>query len=308
MGTPALWFGFNACVLALLALDLGVFHQHARAVSLREAAAWSAFWVALSLGFNLWILRSHGAAPAVEFFTGYLVEKSLSLDNLLVFLLVFRAFGVDPRFQHRVLFWGVLGALLLRGALIGIGTALVARFAWILLGMGALLVVAGVRMLFRGRPEPHPERNPLLGWARAIFPVAHGDTGERFFVRENGRRAVTALFLTLLVLEGADLIFALDSVPAIFGITRDPFLVYTSNVCAILGLRAFYFLLAGTLPLLRYINAGIAAVLIFIGGKMLAEPWLRVPTRVSLAVVGTLLGLAIAASLLAARESETTHA
>ena len=308
MGTPALWFGFNACVLALLALDLGVFHRHARAVSLRQAAAWSAFWVALALGFNLWILRAHGAAPAIEFLTGYLVEQSLSLDNLFVFLLVFRAFGVQPRFQHRVLFWGVLGALVMRGTLIGIGTALVARFAWILVALGAFLVVAGVRLLFRGRPEPHPERNPVLRWARAIFPVAHGETGERFFVHENGRRAVTTLLLALLVLEGADLIFALDSVPAVFGITRDPFLVYTSNVCAILGLRAFYFLLAGALPFLRYINVGIAAVLIFIGGKMLAEPWLHVPTRVSLAVVAMLLGAAVAASLLTARGSETTLA
>src|SRR5579862_6348045 len=272
MGTPALWFGFNACVLALLALDLGVFHRHARAVSLRQAAAWSAFWVALALGFNLWILRAHGAAPAIEFLTGYLVEQSLSLDNLFVFLVVFRAFGVQPRFQHRVLFWGVLGALVMRGTLIGIGTALVARFAWILVALGAFLVVAGVRLLFRGRPEPHPERNPVLRWARAIFPVARGETGQRFFVRENGRRAVTTLLLALLVLEGADLIFALDSVPAVFGITRDPFLVYTSNVCAILGLRAFYFLLAGALPFLRYLDAGVSSVMIFIGAKMLAAP------------------------------------
>jgi len=308
MGTPTLWIGFNACVLALLALDLGIFHRHARAVSLREAAAWSAFWVALSLGFNVCILFAHGTAPAVEFFTGYLVEKSLSLDNIFVFLLVFRAFGIDPRFQHRVLFWGVVGALVMRGGLIGIGTVLVNRFSWILVALGAFLVLAGVRMLFEGPPKLHPERNPVLRWARGIFPVAHGETGARFFSRENGRRAVTTLFLALVVLEGADLIFALDSVPAVFGITRDPFLVYTSNVCAILGLRAFYFLFAGVLPFFRYINAGISAVLIFIGGKMIAEPWVRVPTRVSLAVVATLLGAALVASLLAARGSETTPA
>ncbi len=308
MGTPALWFGFNACVLALLALDLGIFHRRARAVSLREAAAWSALWVTISLGFNLWIWLAHGPAPAAEFFTGYLVEKSLSLDNLFVFLLVFRAFGVESRFQHRVLFWGVLGALVMRGTLIGIGVVLVSRFSWILVALGAFLVVAGVRMLFRGQPEIHPERNPVLRWARVLFPIAHGDTGQRFWVRENGRRAVTTLFLALVVLEGADLVFALDSVPAIFGITRDPFLVYTSNVCAILGLRAFYFLLAGVLPFFRYINAGISAVLIFVGGKMIAEPWLRVPTRVSLAVVAALLAASVAASLLAARGSETTPA
>jgi tellurite resistance protein TerC len=308
MGTPALWIGFNACVLALLALDLGILHRRARATSLREAAFWSAFWVALSLGFNLWILLAHGAAHAAEFFTGYLVEKSLSLDNIFVFLLVFRAFGIEPRFQHRVLFWGVMGALVMRGALIGIGAVLVNRFDWILVAMGAFLVVAGVRMLFHEHRELHPERNPFLRWARAFLPVAEGETGQRFFVRENGRLAITTLFLALLVLETADLIFAFDSVPAVFGITRDPFLVYTSNVCAILGLRAFYFLLAGALPYFRYINAGISAVLIFIGAKMVAEPWLPVPTSVSLAVVATLLGAAVAASLLAARRSETTHA
>jgi tellurite resistance protein TerC len=308
MGTPALWIGFNVCVLALLALDLGVFHRRARAVSLREAAVWSAFWVALTLGLNLWILLAHGTAHAAEFFTGYLVEKSLSLDNIFVFLLVFRAFGIEPRFQHRVLFWGVMGALVMRGALIGIGAVLVSRFESILVAMGAFLVVAGVRMLFHEHHELHPEHNPLLRWARAVFPVAQGETGQRFFVRENGRLAMTTMFLALLVLETADLIFALDSVPAVFGITRDPFLVYTSNVCAILGLRAFYFLLAGALPYFRYINAGISAVLIFIGAKMVAEPWLPVPTSVSLAVVATLLGAAVAASLLAARRSETTHA
>jgi len=308
MGTPVLWFGFNACVLALLALDLGIFHRRARAVSLREAAAWSAFWVALSLGFNLWILLARGPAPATEFFTAYLVEKSLSLDNIFVFLLVFRAFGIEPRFQHRVLFWGVLGALVMRGALIGVGVALVTRFTWILVALGAFLVAAGVRMLFRRHLEIHPERNPVLRWARAIFLVATGEPSGRFWVRENGRRAVTSMFLALLVLEGADVIFALDSVPAVFGITHDPFLVYTSNVCAILGLRAFYFLLAGALPFFRYINAGISAVLIFIGAKMIAEPWLHVPTRVSLAIVVALLGAAIAASLLASRGSEATPA
>ena len=308
MGTPALWIGFNACVLALLALDLGVFHRRARAVSLREAALWSAFWVALSLGFDLWILLAHGTQPAIEFLTGYVVEKSMSLDNIFVFLLVFRAFGIEPRFQYRVLFWGVLGALVMRGALIGIGTALVSRFSWILVALGGFLVVAGVRTLFHEHREVHPERNRLLHWARTVFPVAHGDTGQRFFARENGHLAVTTLFLTLLVLETADLIFALDSVTAVFGVTRDPFLIYTSNVCAILGLRALYFLLAGALPYFRYINAGISAVLIFIGAKMIAEPWLPVPTSVSLAVVAALLGAAVAASLLAARRSETTHA
>lgn len=308
MGTPSLWIGFNACILLLLALDLGFFHRGPSVVSLRSAAAWSAFWIALSMGFDLWILRVHGAQPALEFLTGYLVEKSMSLDNLVVFVFVFRAFGVAPKYQYRVLFWGVLGALVMRGLLIGLGAALIARFSWILVGLGAFLVVAGVRMLFHGQPTPRPGRNPVVRWAKAIFPVAQGNTGQHFWTRENGRIAITVLLLTLVVVEGADLIFALDSVPAVFGITRDPFLVYTSNVCAILGLRALYFLLAGVLPFFRYLNAGISAVLIFIGGKMVAEPWLRVPTAVSLAVVGTILGAAVVASLSAPHASEKTPA
>lgn len=303
MGTFVLWIAFNVCVLALLALDLGFFHRGPRAVSLRSAALWSAFWIVLSLSFDLWILRTRGAQPALEFLTGYVVEQSMSLDNLLIFLVVFRSFGVDPRYQYRVLFWGVMSALVMRGALIGIGTALIARFSWVLVVLGAFLVIAGVRMFFHGPPKPRPEHNPVVRWARRIFPVAHGNTGQRFWVREDGRMAVTTLLLVLVVVEGADLIFALDSIPAVFGITRDPFLVYTSNVCAILGLRALYFLLAGALPYFRFLTVGISAVLIFIGGKMVAEPWLPVSTSISLAVIGTILGAAIAASLLSPRAS-----
>lgn len=308
MGTPTLWIGFNVCVLALLALDLEIFQRHSHVTSLGEAAAWSAFWIALSLGFNLWILLAHGSAPALEFFTGYLVEKSMSLDNLLVFVLVFRAFGVEARFQHRVLFWGVLGALVLRGALIGIGAALVARFNWILVGLGIFLVFAGSRMLLSKSTELNQESSRVIRWAKKILPVAHDGADGRFWVRENGRRTVTTLFLALIVLEMADLVFALDSVPAVFGITRDPFLVYTSNICAILGLRALYFLLAGTLPFFRYLNAGISTVLVFIGGKMIAGPWFDIPTKVSLAVVTAVLGTSIIASLLSPRASETDPA
>jgi tellurite resistance protein TerC len=308
MGTPALWVGFNACVLAMLALDLGIFNRRAHAMSLREAAAWSVTWVGLSLGFNFWILRHHGPVPALEFFTGYLVEKSLSVDNVLVFLLVFRAFGIQARFQHRVLFFGMLGALVLRGTMIGLGAALVYRFAWILYLFGAFLLFAGARMLFHGHADFHPESNSLLRWARRIFPVAAETAGQRFFVTENGRRAVTSLFLALVVLESVDLLFAVDSIPAVFGITRDPFLVYTSNICAILGMRAFYFLIGGALPFFRYLDAGLSAVLIFIGGKMLAERWIHLPTYVSLVVVGALLGIALVASILAPRPPEPGNA
>jgi tellurite resistance protein TerC len=308
MGTVALWIIFNTGVVAMLALDLGVFSRHAHKVSLREAALWSAVWVAMSLGFNLWILKAHGAMPALDFFTGYLIEKSLSMDNIFVFLLVFRAFGTEPRFQHSVLFWGVLGALVMRGVMIGLGAALVRRFTWILYLFGAFLLVAGVRLLLRGQPDFHPERNPLLRWLRRIFPLAKGPTGQQFFVQENGHNAVTPLFLALLVIEGSDLLFALDSIPAVFGITRDPFIVYTSNVCAVLGLRAFYFLLAGALPYFRYLDAGLSATLVFIGGKMLAEPWVHLPTLLSLLIVAGLLGTAMMASLIAARTSKQPNA
>jgi tellurite resistance protein TerC len=308
MGTVALWLIFNTGVVAMLALDLGVFNRHAHKLSLREAALWSVVWVAVSLGFNLWILKAHGAMPALDFFTGYLIEKSLSMDNIFVFLLVFRAFGIEPRFQHGVLFWGVLGALVMRGVMIGLGAALVRRFTWILYLFGAFLLVAGVRLLLRGHHDFHPERNPLLRWSRRIFPLAKGPTGQQFFVQENGRNAVTPLFLALLVLEGSDLLFAVDSIPAVFGITRDPFVVYTSNVCAVLGLRAFYFLLADALPYFRYLDAGLSAALVFIGGKMLAEPWLHLPTLLSLLIVGGLLGTAMMASLIVARTSKPPNA
>jgi tellurite resistance protein TerC len=294
---------FNACVLGALAVDLGILHRRPHRVSLSEAAAWSAVWVFLSLAFNLWIFETHGRTAALEFLTGYVVEKSLSLDNIFVFVLVFRAFGIEPRLQHRVLHWGLLGALTLRGAMIGIGTALVRRFAWVLYPFGAFLLFSGARMLWRGQHDLQPEHNPILRWARRVLPVSPKQTHETFFVIESGSRMVTSLFLALLVLEISDLLFAVDSIPAVFGITRDPFIVYTSNVCAILGLRAFYFLLAGALPYFRYLDAGLSAVLVFIGGKMLAEPWLHLSTVAALGVISLILGIAIGASVVAAKRA-----
>jgi tellurite resistance protein TerC len=303
MGTPALWAVFNAVVIAALALDLGI-HRRAHRISFFEAAVWSTVWVSLSLAFCLWIFVTHGRTPALEFLTGYIMEKSLSLDNVFVFLLVFRAFGVEPPLQHRVLHWGLLGALVLRGAMIGVGTALVRRFIWVLYPFGAFLLISGVRLLWRGQRDFQLEQNPIFRWARRVLPISPTHTHETFFVVEDGRRMATSLFLALLVLELSDLIFAVDSIPAVFGITRDPFIVYSSNVCAILGLRAFYFLLAGALPYFRYLDAGISAVLIFMGGKMLAEPWFHVSTLQALGMISLILGIAIGASIFAAQRTD----
>ncbi len=304
MASLALWIAFNACVIVILAVDLGLFHRKAHVITLREAAISSAIWVALSLSFNAWIFLAYGHQPGLEFLTAYLVEQSLSMDNIFVFLLVFRAFGIESRFQHRVLFWGVLGAILLRGSMIALGTVLIQRFEWILYLFGAFLLYVGGHLLIRGHEDFHPERNPLLRWARRTFPMAPAIEEQKFFVRQNGTLAMTPLFLTLLVIESSDLVFAVDSIPAVFGITRQPFLVYTSNICAILGLRSYYFLLSGALKLFRYLDDGVSAVLIFVGVKMLAERWVHIPPLISLGVIVGLLGLAMLASLFAARREK----
>jgi TerC family integral membrane protein len=301
MGTWTLWIAFNAGVAVFLLLDLGLFHRRAHVIPLREAALESAVWVALSVGFGLWILFSHGQGPGLEFFTGYVIEKSLSVDNVFIFLLIFQFFRVEPRYQHRLLFWGVLGALILRGAMIGVGTVLIERFEWILYLFGAFLLYAGFK-LFGAEHSVHPEKNPVVNWVRRILPMSHTGDGQKLFVRENGRWLATPLFLVVLVLETTDLVFALDSIPAVFGVTRDPFLVYSSNVCAILGLRAFYFLLAGILPYFRYLDEGLAVILMFIGAKMLGEPWVHISTGLSLGIVGGVIAVAMAVSIVAAKK------
>jgi tellurite resistance protein TerC len=315
MGTPWLWITFNAFVLLMLAVDLGVFHRRAHAISLREAGAWSVVWVVVSLAFNLGILHWSGKTAALEFFTGYLIEKSLSVDNIFVFVVLFRYFAVEPRYQHRVLFWGILGALVMRGAMIALGVVLIRHFDWALYLFGAFLVYAGLKMISHKDEEIHPERNPVLRGARKFLPLTRNYEGQKFFVRGADVAGVpagkkqrlwraTPLLLVLLVVETTDLAFALDSIPAVFAITRDPFIVYTSNVCAILGLRAFYFLLAGVLPYFRYLGKGLSLVLMFIGAKMLGEKWLHIPTHVSLAVVGAILSVAVIASIIAAQAEE----
>ena len=301
MGTPWRWLEFNLFVVIAVALDLGVFHRRARKIRLREVSIWSLAWVASAVAFGLSILHWYGAQKALEYFTGYLIEKSLSVDNLFIFLVIFRTFQVEERYQHRVLAWGILGALAMRGAMIAAGAALLARFSWVLHVFGAFLLYAGAQMLFTKHEEPHPEANPVFQFASRHVRVTQEFRGERFFVRESGQRLATPLFLVLLVVEIADVTFGLDSIPAIFGITRDAFIVYTSNVFAILGLRAMYFLLAGVLDYLRYLSVGLGLVLLFIGGKMIAEPWLHIPVYASLLIAAVIVGLAVGASLILRR-------
>jgi len=305
MGSLTLWVGFNLLVLLMLALDLGLLHKKAKAISLKEATLWSILWVLIALAFNGSMLYWYGPpgerhALAVQFFTGYLIERALSIDNIFVFLILFKYFAVEPRYQYRVLFWGILGALIMRGAMIAAGVALITRFHWILYLFGAFLVWTGLKLLFHKAEDLHPEQNPVLRWVQKYIPLTKEYHGQKFFVRSEGIWRATPMFLVLIVVETTDLAFALDSIPAIFAITKDPFIIYSSNVFAILGLRALYFLLAGAMPYFRYLNLGLSLVLIFIGAKMLAENWLQIPTGMALGIVGGILLLAVLASVLAA--------
>jgi tellurite resistance protein TerC len=306
MGTPLRWIVFNAFILLALFLDLRVLHRKPHKSSMREAALWSAIWIAISILFGVGVHYYLGAPAALEYFTGYLIEKALSVDNLFLFLLIFRAFAVDERVQHRLLEWGVIGALLMRGVMIAAGAALIERFSWVLYILGAFLVYAGIHMLFSKKEKIHPEQNAIFRFANRHLRVTRDYQGEHFFVRNAGKLFATPLFVVLLVVEVTDITLAIDSIPAIFGITRDPFIVYTSNVFAILGLRALYFLLAGALGRLRFLTVGLAFILVFIGGKMIVEPWLHVPVQWSLATVGTMLLLSVAASLLIPSKPEAT--
>jgi tellurite resistance protein TerC len=297
VGSPALWAGFTGLVLAMLAIDLGVFHRQAHEVRFKEALAWSVAWISLALAFNAFVYYQFGAERSLEFLTGYVVEKALSVDNVFVFLVVFSFFGVPAAYQHRVLFWGILGALVMRAVFVLAGAMLLARFHWIVYVFGALLVVTGVRLLVRPDAGPEPERNPAYRLFRRLVPMVSGYRGARFSVVENGKRYATPLLAVLVVVEATDVVFAVDSIPAIFAVTTDPFIVYTSNVFAILGLRAMYFLLGGVLESFHYLKVGLALVLCFVGVKMLAADVYEIPIAVSLSVVTAL----IAGSILASR-------
>jgi TerC family integral membrane protein len=305
MGTPLLWISFNIFILGAIALDLRVFHRKAHKIGVREAVLASIGWVSVSMLFGFALLRFYGQQPALEFFTGYLIEKALSADNLFLFLVIFRAFSVDERLQHQLLEWGVLGALLMRGMMVALGAELIGHFSWVLYLLGAFLVYAGVRLLFLKKREIHPEQNRIFRLASRHLRVTKEYEGEQFFVRQGGRLFATPLFLVLLVVEITDVTLAVDSIPAVYGITRDPFIVYTSNVFAILGLRALYFLLAGVIDKLRFLDEGLAFALVFIGGKMIGERWVHIPVSVSLGVVAGALLIALVASVLIPRKKGT---
>ena len=300
-----LWGTFNAFVVAMLAVDLLVFHKEAHEVRLREAATWSAVWIALALLFGIGVSQFLGRDAGLEYFTGYVIEKALSVDNIFVFVLIFSFFKVPPRYQHRVLFWGILGALLMRGAMIAAGAYLIQQFHWIIYIFGAFLVFTGVRMATHDEQDLDLESSLAIRLIRRIVPVSSVYQGQRFFVREGtghrSRLVATPLFVVLVLVETTDLIFAVDSIPAIFAITQDPFIVYSSNVFAILGLRALYLVLATLLRDLKYLHFGLAAILVFAGAKMLTSSFLHVPQVVSLLAIATMLAAAVVPSVIARR-------
>ena len=293
-----LWVGFNAFVLIMLALDLGVFHRKAHVVSFREAIGWTVAWVTLALIFNIGVAHFAGPEKAVEFLTGYVIEYSLSVDNIFVFALLFSYFSVPPMYQHRVLFWGILGALVMRATMIGAGVVLITKFAWIIYVFGAFLILTGIKMIVKREEQIHPEQNRVVKLFKRFMPVTRDFRGNHFFVRENGILMATPLFVVLLLVEMSDVIFAVDSIPAIFAVTKDPFILYTSNVFAILGLRSLYFALSGVLDKFHYLKVGLGVVLTFVGVKMLlAHTEWKIDTHLSLAVIISVIGASIVASL-----------
>jgi tellurite resistance protein TerC len=312
IGTPTLWIAFTAFILGMLALDLGVFHRDARAVGMREAAGWSAVWIGLALLFNLWLWQSFGGERGAEFLAGYLIEKALAVDNIFVILTIFSAFAVPAAYRHRVLFWGILGALVMRALFIGAGAALIARFHWVMYLFGAFLLLTAVKLFRDVDGMPDPERNLAYRGFRRVVPSVPDFHGSRFVVRQGGMFVATPLLLVLVCVETSDLIFAVDSIPAIFAVTKDPFIVYTSNIFAILGLRSMFFLLAGAVERFHYLKPGLAFILAFVGCKMLLVDVYPVPIAASLGVIASILTVAGVASWLrpvpVAAETETDTA
>jgi tellurite resistance protein TerC len=298
IGSPLLWIGFTVFVLGLLALDLGVFHREAHEFGVREALAWTVVWISLALLFNLGVYFWYGSERALEFLTGYVIEKALSVDNVFVFLVIFSAFSVPPKLQHRALFWGVIGALVTRGIFIVLGAALLNRFHWMAYLFGAFLVFTGIRLLIQRGGEIHPERNPLFRLFRRFIPSVDDYRGSHLIVVEAGKRCATPLLLVVVAIEATDIVFAIDSIPAIFAVTKDPFIVYTSNIFAMLGLRALYFALAGVVGKFQYLKVGLSLLLVFVGAKMLIAGIYAVPIPLSLGVIAATIAGSIVASLI----------
>ncbi len=301
MSTILFWIVFHIVLLALLILDLVVFHKKVRKSGFREAVFWSIFWVGLALLFNWGIYLYQGTEPAIQFLTGYVLEKSLSVDNLFVFLLIFSYFSVPKAFQHKILFWGIIGALGMRALFIGLGVALIQQLHWVLYVFGAILIISGFKLFFEDKKEINPDKNWILRLFKRFVPITTDISSGRFFTCKNGRWLATPLLAVLLVVETTDIIFAVDSIPAVLAISRDPFIVYTSNVFAILGLRALYGVLSGVMGMFRFLHYGLGGVLMFVGFKMVVEPFLDVPILVSLGVIFAMISLSVAASLIYAK-------
>ncbi len=298
IGTPAFWISFIVVVLFLLSLDLGVFHRTAHAVKFREALSWSILWILLSLSFGTWVFLHFGKQYGLEFFTGYLIEYALSVDNVFVFILIFSYFGVPAKLHHRVLFWGILGALIMRAIFIVAGAALISAFHWMIYIFGAFLIFTGFKVIRHGDAEVEPDRNPIVRLFQRLVPMSSGYETGKFFTIQNGKKLATPLTLVLVTVEATDVVFATDSIPAIFGVTSDPFIIYTSNVCAILGLRSLYFLLASVMNRFVYLGTGLGLVLVFIGAKMLSSGVYEINIGLSLSIVALILAGSIILSLL----------
>jgi len=296
------WIGFHAFIFFMLALDLGVFNKRTHVIPVKEAIAWSGVWIFLALAFDVFVYLEFGKTLALEFITGYVIEYSLSVDNIFIFILIFTYFSVPSKYQHKILFWGILGALIMRGIFIFAGVALINKFHWIVVVFGGFLLFTGTRMLFQKETEVHPEKNPIIKLFRRFLPVTHTPHGDKLFVREDNKLMATPLFLVLVIIETSDLIFAVDSIPAILAISKSTFIVYTSNIFAILGLRSLYFAIAGIMNYFRYLKIGLSFVLIFVGLKMLGSFFhFEIPILISLGVIISILLFSILASVIIKR-------
>lgn len=305
--SPAVWAGFIAFILGLLLLDLGVFHKKSHTVGFKESIVWSCIWIALAFAFSGVIYAWHGQEDFYLFLTGYVIEKSLSVDNLFVFLLIFSYFKIPNQYQHKVLFYGILGALVMRALFIWAGIAIIEKFSWVMYVFGGFLVFSGIKMLIPQSEDPDLSNSVVIKWAKKLFPTTEDFHGDKFFVKMNGKKFVTPLFIALIFVEVSDLVFAVDSIPAIIGITSDPFLVFSSNVFAILGLRSLYFALKGFADMFEYLKYGLAVILMFIGVKMLIAKWYHMPIAVTMSVIFGLLGVSVVASLIANKKKKEKY-